>query len=78
MVNKWITKWKYRYFVKYIYSFSVNYNVFIFYLLLFFIIFLAVPEFMIQGGDITAHDGSGGESIYGTFFDDENFKLQVN
>uniref|UniRef100_A0A2S2PAY3 peptidylprolyl isomerase n=1 Tax=Schizaphis graminum TaxID=13262 RepID=A0A2S2PAY3_SCHGA len=35
----------------------------------------AVPEFMIQGGDITAGNGSGGESIYGLFFEDENFKL---
>jgi len=41
------------------------------------ILILAVPEFMIQGGDITAYDGSGGESIYGPFFEDENFKLKV-
>lgn len=39
---------------------------------------LAVPEFMIQGGDITASNGSGGESIYGLSFDDEHFKLLVN
>lgn len=32
---------------------------------------------MIQGGDITASNGSGGESIYGLFFEDENFELLV-
>ncbi|XP_039570045.1 E3 SUMO-protein ligase RanBP2-like isoform X3 [Passer montanus] len=32
-----------------------------------------VTDFVCQGGDITNHDGTGGRSIYGTAFEDENF-----
>lgn len=40
-------------------------------------IYLHIYADSAQGGDIKKYNGSSGESIYGKYFDDENFLLKV-
>lgn len=55
----------------------MHYDDIIIYLKKKIISFSAVSQFMVQGGDFISDNGSKGESIYGSIFDDENFILEV-
>jgi cyclophilin family peptidyl-prolyl cis-trans isomerase len=40
------------------------------------VLFRILPNFGIQGGDITEDSGMGGRSVYGRYFEDESFELK--
>ena len=47
----------------------------LYFILYHYILVLDLPMSLFQEGDFTAHNGTGGKSIYGNKFEDENLKL---